>query len=63
VRLQERLRRAGVERRLGAEGARHGDEVSIGDRTFEYLPDPEPSDEPSDAESPRGDASLEAEEG
>jgi GTP-binding protein len=44
ARLQERLRRAGVERRLEAEGARHGDDVSIGDRTFEFLPDPTQGD-------------------
>jgi GTPase len=39
VRLQERLRKEGVERRLADAGARRGDEVTIGDRTFEYLPE------------------------
>jgi GTP-binding protein len=39
--LQRRLRRTGVERRLAAQGARHGDEVRIADRVFEFQPDPE----------------------
>jgi GTP-binding protein len=37
--LQRRLVKAGVERRLAAEGARRGDEVSIGAMTFEFIPD------------------------
>ena len=32
----------GVERKLVSEGARHGDEVQILDRVFEFLPDPTP---------------------
>ncbi len=39
VRLQRRLIKEGVERRLSALGARRGDEVVIGDRAFEYLPE------------------------
>jgi GTP-binding protein len=42
--LQRRLRRGGVERRLADEGARRGDEVVIGDRPFEFLPDEGPAD-------------------
>lgn len=38
AKLQERLVREGVERRLGELGARRGDEVTIGDRVFEFLP-------------------------
>jgi GTP-binding protein len=38
VRLQKRLIQEGVERELAAMGARRGDEVVIGDRTFEYVP-------------------------
>jgi GTP-binding protein len=37
--LQDRLAKEGVERKLAAAGARRGDEVMIGDRTFEYLPE------------------------
>jgi GTP-binding protein len=37
--LQERLRRAGVERRLAELGARRGDEVTIAGQPFEYLPE------------------------
>lgn len=39
VRLQERLRREGVERRLAEVGARRGDEVVIGSQAFEFLPE------------------------
>jgi GTP-binding protein len=39
ARLQERLRREGVERRLAEVGARRGDEVVIGSQAFEFLPD------------------------
>lgn len=39
ARLQRRLVREGVERRLSAEGARRGDEVVIGSRTFEFIPE------------------------
>jgi Obg family GTPase CgtA-like protein len=41
ARLQARLRRSGVERRLADAGARRGDEVMIAGRAFEYLPDEE----------------------
>jgi GTP-binding protein len=44
AKLQKRLVREGVERRLGELGARRGDEVAIGDRVFEFLP--ESADEP-----------------
>lgn len=37
--LQRRLVRTGVERRLAEAGARRGDEVLIGDRTFEFFPE------------------------
>jgi GTP-binding protein len=39
VRLQQRLIKEGVERRLAAVGARRGDEVVIGDRAFEFIPE------------------------
>jgi GTPase len=39
ARLQERLRREGVERRLAEVGARRGDEVVIGSQAFEFLPE------------------------
>lgn len=42
ARLQGRLRAEGVERRLAEAGARRGDEVTIGGRPFEYIPDEEP---------------------
>jgi GTPase len=38
-RLQDRLRRHGVERRLSEMGARRGDEVLIGARAFLFLPE------------------------
>jgi GTPase len=38
--LQDRLRRAGVEKRLAREGAREGDEVDIAGQTFQYYPEP-----------------------
>ncbi|HEX2088367.1 MAG TPA: GTPase ObgE [Actinomycetota bacterium] len=37
--LQRRLVRAGVEKRLAEAGARRGDEVVIGNSTFEFIPD------------------------
>lgn len=37
--LQRRLAREGVERQLVALGARRGDEVVIGERTFEFIPE------------------------
>ena len=37
--LQRRLVREGVERQLAAAGARAGDEVRIGDRAFDFLPE------------------------
>jgi GTP-binding protein len=39
VRLQDRLRKAGVERRLAEAGARRGDEVVIAGQAFEFLPE------------------------
>jgi GTP-binding protein len=39
VTLQDRLRKAGVERRLEEMGARRGDEVTIAGRAFEYVPE------------------------
>jgi GTP-binding protein len=39
VRLQRRLIKAGVERRLAEAGARRGDEVVIGGMAFEFIPD------------------------
>ena len=39
ARLQDRLRKAGVEKRLAEVGARRGDEVTIAGRPFEFLPD------------------------
>ena len=38
-RLQRRLRALGVERALAREGAQEGDDVFIGDRTFEFYPE------------------------
>ena len=38
--LQRRLRRAGVDELLAAAGAQQGDEVVVGEATFEYEPDP-----------------------
>jgi GTPase len=50
-RLQQRLVKEGVERQLASRGARHGDEVAILDRVFEFLPDPEASDaDPDEAQ-------------
>jgi GTP-binding protein len=40
IKLQNRLRKAGIERRLAQEGAREGDEVEIAGRAFEYFPEP-----------------------
>jgi GTPase len=40
--LQRRLVREGVERKLASAGARHGDEIVIGDRAFEFFPEGEP---------------------
>jgi len=39
VALQERLRKAGVERRLEELGAHRGDEVTIAGQSFEYIPE------------------------
>ena len=39
TRLQRRLAKEGIERKLASLGARHGDEVAILDRVFEFLPD------------------------
>ncbi|HEX6677721.1 MAG TPA: GTPase ObgE [Actinomycetes bacterium] len=38
--LQRRLRRAGVDELLAGAGARQGDEVVVGEATFEWEPDP-----------------------
>ena len=48
-RLQRRLIREGVERRLVAMGARTGQDVRIRDLSFEFLPDRKPG-EPAQAE-------------
>jgi GTPase len=42
IALQDRLRRAGVEKRLAEEGAGAGDEVDIAGSTFQYFPEPAP---------------------
>lgn len=39
VALQDRLRKAGVEKQLEQEGAREGDEVVIAGRAFEFFPE------------------------
>ncbi len=39
VKLQEQLIREGVERQLVVAGARRGDEVVIGDRAFQFIPE------------------------
>jgi len=57
VELQRRLVKAGVERRLVAEGARRGDEVLIGGSAFEFIPD-EDVDENGVTEVGEGDASV-----
>jgi GTP-binding protein len=41
VQLQKRLAKEGVEKQLAALGARRGDEVLIGERAFEFLPEKE----------------------
>jgi GTP-binding protein len=41
-RLQRRLVKEGVERQLAVAGARRGDEVVIGDRAFEFVPEEGP---------------------
>ena len=43
--LQRRLVKAGVERRLAAEGARRGDEVAIGATSFAFIPDKDLAEE------------------
>jgi GTPase len=47
VQLQRRLVREGVERELAAAGARRGDEVVIGSKAFEFLPEEEIADGPA----------------
>jgi len=42
LRLQRRLRRAGVEAELRRLGAVSGDTVQIGDQAFTFVPDPDP---------------------
>ena len=44
--LGRRLKKEGVERKLASLGARHGDEVVIQEKVFEFLPDETPQDEP-----------------
>jgi GTP-binding protein len=39
--LQKRLVKAGVERQLTAAGAIRGDEIVIGEKTFDFLPEEE----------------------
>jgi GTP-binding protein len=46
TRLQRRLKKAGVERNLEAAGAVRGDEVTIGQMAFEYIPDQDLDAEP-----------------
>ena len=46
TRLQRRLAKEGVERRLAELGAKPGDEVAIHDKVFEFLPDGEPKEDP-----------------
>jgi len=41
--LQQHFRSAGVEKLLKRAGAKTGDEVHIGDATFDYLSEDEPS--------------------
>jgi GTP-binding protein len=53
AKLQKRLVREGVERRLAELGARRGDEVAIGDRVFEFLPGDVPRDVPGNVEEAR----------
>jgi GTP-binding protein len=54
--LQRRLKKEGVDRKLASIGARVGDEIEIGGRIFEYVPDrvdPDPSaPNPGDRGSP-----------
>ncbi len=44
--LGRRLKKEGVERKLASLGARHGDEVVIHEKVFEFLPDEVPEEEP-----------------
>ena len=53
AKLQRRLVREGVERRLGELGARRGDEVAIADRVFEFLPGSTEPGSPGDSEEAR----------
>jgi GTPase len=48
--LGRRLKREGVERKLAALGAHHGDEVVIRGKVFEFLPDPSPAATTADAQ-------------
>jgi Obg family GTPase CgtA-like protein len=41
VQLQKKLSREGVEKELAAAGAKRGDDVLIGDQTFEFIPEGE----------------------
>jgi GTPase len=51
ARLQQRLKKEGVDRRLRALGARPGDEVQIRDRVFEFVPDRGDDEEPNGGEA------------
>ncbi len=44
--LGRRLKKEGVERKLASLGARHGDEVVINEKVFEFLPDEVPEEAP-----------------
>ena len=51
-RLQARLKKEGVDRKLAAMGAKEGDDVYIRGRVFDFIPDPDASaasQEPADA--------------
>jgi GTP-binding protein len=49
-RLQKRLIKEGVERKLTSMGAKRGDEVAILDKTFEFLPEQAPGTAAPDKE-------------
>jgi GTP-binding protein len=59
--LQRRLVRAGVERRLAQAGARRGDEVLIGDQTFQYIPEGMAISEDASGGEPADDGEREPE--
>jgi GTP-binding protein len=55
ARLQARLVKEGVERKLASMGARHGDEVIILDRVFDFLPDAGEASEVKKKETEKGE--------